>query len=540
MRKKFLAMLLCLVTALGCALAGCSFGGGGGGSKEYTVQYSDDDGLHTLTVTDGLMYSIESIPSKTGYDFIGLFDSESGGTQHVNANGTSVAAFSGGSNLVLYPQWKAKEYTVVLDYQDGDVTGSRQVKASYGSSLPELPANVTKEHGVFSGWYTQENGKGVQVADKSGLIPVVSVVNETNFNLNSEYIYLYAGFDVAKYTVTLNFGTAAQTETVEVEYNTNVTDIVYTTRNANSEAVLSWSETADGTSLFTGKITGAKTLYAVEWAPAIEFNTNGGEQKAPVVARAGATISLTDAKRDLYKFMYWEDANGSKYTSAIMPSESITLKAVWQAKLVFDVNGGSDVDDISVAANNKVTLPVPEKDGYVFAGWYTADKERYTSTTMPSASVQLKAGWYKAVMDDRVDKVKTSFDFQTEKVASPTTQFLWYKISLSQYLGSLSEVTVRIDGQFQFASISYGGGSGKPNTNIYSKNMVSSDYLLWSKSYDNYSGNYNFKSYNFSTTITASSDVYISFYITNATGSLASIKGFYYTVTYPDTTTLYL
>lgn len=540
--KKRLSIALCLTTVLVvcCAafLTGCGiFGSGNSTPKEYTVQYTDDDGLHTLTVTDGLMYSIENIPTKTGYDFLGLYDSETDGVQYVNANGTSVSAFGGDKNLILYPQWKAKEYTVVLDYQGGE-EGIRQVKATYGEDLPALPTSVTKEHSAFTGWYTQANGKGVKVADKNGSVPVVSKVNETNFELNSEYIYLYAGYNAAMYTVTLSFGSVAPSETVEVEYNTPITDLVYTARNGNKEAVLTWSETANG-SAFTGKITSDKTLYAREWAPAIEFNTDGGKAKAPIVARAGADISLTDAEKNLYKFMYWADADGNKYTSAKMPESSITLKAVWQAKLVFDENGGSDVEDISVAANTNINLPMPEKDGYIFAGWYTEDREPFASKTMPSAGIALKAGWYKAVMDSRVDKVGHK-EVQPVNITSPTTSTLWYKIALTQYMGSLSEVTIKIDGQFQFAHTAYADGSAKPNTNIYSKNMANSEYLLWSKGYDAFSARYSYKTYNFTANLTVSEDVYISFYFSNCTSNMATLRDFYYTITYPDTSTLYL
>ena len=69
------------------------------------------------------------------------------------------------------------------------------------------------------------------------------------------------------------------------------------------------------------------------------------------------------------------------------------LKAVWQAKLVFDENGGTEVDDISKPKGVSVSLPETTRDGYIFAGWYV-DETEYFTTSMPSESVLLKAGWY--------------------------------------------------------------------------------------------------------------------------------------------------
>ncbi len=363
-------------------------------AKEYTIQYTDDSGTHQITVTSGMPYSLDVIPQKTGYVFTGLYDAEVGGTQYVSANGASVSPFTDKKNMVLFPQFKAKDYTVILDYQGSAVTGGRQFTVPYGSSLPELPKNLTGEHKVFSGWYTKANCEGVQVADAYGLIPVVSVLNDTNFDLSGEYVYLYAGFEGEKFTVTCCFETGMDTEELQIEYGTPVSQIVPKTR-VNGNAPLTWSKTQDGEA-WNGKVESDMVLYALEYAPVIELDSNGGGKVNPVVARAGATISLPTPTKDMSKFAYWEDMQGNKYTSTTMPSKSISLKAVWQAKLVFDENGGSDVDDISVTAGEKITLPTPEREGFIFAGWYTTEKEQYTSTTMPSTGVKLKAGWYKS------------------------------------------------------------------------------------------------------------------------------------------------
>ncbi len=381
-------LMLCVACFSACELFGKEE------DKEYTIQYTDDAGPHTLTVSGGMPYSLDVVPAKPGYEFLGLFDAEVGGTQYVSASGSSLAPFTDKKNLVLFPQFKAKDYTVILDYQGAPVTGVRQLTVSYGASLPELPKNLTGEHREFLGWFTQPQCGGIQVADQYGLIPLVSVLTEQNFDLSGTSVTLYAGFEPEKHTVTFCFEAGMETEEMQVAYDTPIGKVVPKTR-VNGEAVLTWSKTQGG-EVWNGKVTSDMVLYAVEYAPVIEFDSDGGSEVISVVARAGSTVALPTPTKDLAKFSHWEDMQGYRYESTTMPSNSISLKAVWQAKLVFDENGGSDVDDISESAGTSIELPTPERDGFIFAGWYTVDKDQYTSTKMPAEGIKLKAGWYKS------------------------------------------------------------------------------------------------------------------------------------------------
>lgn len=423
MKRRFFVICAVAVTVVLSALlfAGCAGEGEQDTEpKEYTVQYTDDSGVHTIAVTDGMPYSLNVIPARTGYDFIGLFDAEDGGMQHVLPSGSSLTPFSAGRSLVLFPQYRAKQYTLILDYQGAPVIGQRQMTATYDSSLPELPNHLTGDHKTFTGWYTKANCGGKQVADVYGLIPIVSVFNAQNFDISGSTVTLYAGFEPEKHTVTFCFDAGMDTENMQVAYGTPIGQVVPKTR-VDGKAVLTWSESRGG-EIFNGNVTSDMTLYAVEYAPIIEFDVNGGTEVKPVVARAGSTVALPTPTKELAKFSHWEDVNGNTYTATTMPQKSTTLKAVWQGKLMFDENGGSDVDDISVKAGESITLPVPEREGFIFAGWYTAEKDKYTSTTMPVAGVALKAGWYKAKKATKiyVSADKSNNDFNGD--IKPKTQ----------------------------------------------------------------------------------------------------------------------
>ncbi len=463
---KSFKRLACFSMALATlGLAGCG-GCGGEEAKNFTIRYADGNETYEVEVVKGEEYGITHYPVKTWYKFAGLFDKPEGGTQYVDKNGFSVGAYDEDKDMTLYAQFTPQEFTVTLDYQGGSsVTGGTTVDIAYGEKFTNLPTDVTAENKNFAGWYTKGNKGGVKVGEGTEF-------NDVNFNLYATTISLYAGYDVKQYQVTLCFGNEFADETLTVPHGTPLTELCYETRNERDEGVLSWSKT-EGGKKYTGTITEATTLYATEWAPAIELDSAGGNILAPVVAYAGEDVVLPKPERELYKFMGWKDAGGAVATFTKMPAGGATLTAKWQGKLVYDTNGGTPIDDQSFAAGTAITLPIPTKTGYVLANWFDEDGEIYNSKVMPANGIKLKAGWYKAVMDDRVDKEDISSAVEKSKVTGPTTKYFWYRIPLTQYLGSSTEVTVRIDGQFKFADSSYGGGSGKPHTNIYSQNMVS-------------------------------------------------------------------
>ena len=90
----------------------------------------------------------------------------------------------------------------------------------------------------------------------------------------------------------------------------------------------------------------------------------------------GAEIVAPEAPvKEGYVFAGW-----SAYTEGMtMPAYDVTAIAAWTAEsytLVFDANGGSNVESITAEYGAEIVAPEdPEKEGYSFAGW---DKEVYS------------------------------------------------------------------------------------------------------------------------------------------------------------------
>ena len=83
MRKSKLKIASCFVALISlCVVIFAACGGNGNETTPqiptYTIQYTDNTGVHSIEVQSGKVYSIRSIPEKNGYEFMGLYDAEVG------------------------------------------------------------------------------------------------------------------------------------------------------------------------------------------------------------------------------------------------------------------------------------------------------------------------------------------------------------------------------------------------------------------------------------------------------------------------------
>ncbi len=276
MKKNKAILVLLLLFTLTISLVACVKDGNGGDKttgetqKSFVIQYTDDTGTFNISVEDGQPYAMNAVPYREGYVFVGLFDSEVGGTQYVNSKGSSVSVFTDKKNVVLFPRFEAKKFTVVLDYQGAAVNGAREIEVSYDAKIKDLPTGLYMKDKEFMGWYTQPDREGAQIADAYGVIPTMSLINSTNFDLSDPngYIRLYAGFRFELHTVTFNFEENLPAEEIEVEHGTAISKVVTETR-VNNKAVITWSKKPNDTakeSVFNGKVTEDMVLYACEYA----------------------------------------------------------------------------------------------------------------------------------------------------------------------------------------------------------------------------------------------------------------------------------
>ena len=132
------------------------------------------------------------------------------------------------------------------------------------------------------------------------------------------------------------------------------------------------------------------------------FETYGGEEIEPITGiKEGEVITLPTPKRTGYTFDYWYTTPGLDFGTSLRKTvevnEDMTVYAGWFAldyNIEFITNCGIKVKKINALTDEQITLPVIERGGYEFLGWYE-DDELYTRTTMEPRDITLVAKWKK-------------------------------------------------------------------------------------------------------------------------------------------------
>lgn len=399
---KKLASLL-LVMCLVCGMTACR-PAEENAKKEYRIIYADDRGPHNILVKTGDLFSIDSIPQRIGYNFLGLFDAETGGKQYVHANGLALAPFSSDSDIVLYPQYELKTFTVALDFCDGSGTApSDEIVVSYNDKIPALPTDAYLAGNIFLGWYNAPEG-GDLVCDTDGTVTLKGKVNENNFDLeNTNKITLYARYVNARPSVRFFFDASDIYTAVEVDYNSTLSDAI-PTRDVLGKIVTAWSTVRDDSTLSHKvdtdmRITTNLDLYAARYSAYITFDTDGGNKIDPVTGEVGDDVELPTPQKPGYTFTGWKLASGDAiYTTAVIRNDPQNFIAQWSRIVVaLNANGASGVSPtVKPKADGSVELPIPARQNYVFCGWFDSSDNFYWSSITPKANISLTAKWVNA------------------------------------------------------------------------------------------------------------------------------------------------
>ena len=328
----------------------------------------------------------------------------------------------------------AATLTISRVVSEGGRAGSAQnqtVKVAY-DSLPDLSDYLpTSEGYTFGGWYTSSNGGGTQITDAEG-----NGVNPYEFDYNSN---LYAYWIGNEYTVTLDdtagSGGPGSATVVFDRYPDNIDPAELPTRE-DYDFIGYWSEESGGTQYIDRNGNGAgtwlfasdRTLYA-HWSLAhysIVYDANGGDSGSMTEDEPQRTrdFSLANCQygRTGYTFTEWNtaaDGTGTSYAASATVNNlaaahgSITLYAQWTAKtytvtpvknrvfshtVTFDLNGAEGETPAAQVVDvvTDLVLPLPTRDGYLFAGWYdnaACTGDAYDMTVTHADDVKLYAKW---------------------------------------------------------------------------------------------------------------------------------------------------
>jgi len=357
---------------------------------EYDIAYYNIKGAANANPAT---YTIESETielealEKDGYEFLGWFDAEEGGTEV-----TEIANGSFG-NLELYAQWSAIEYSITYNNTYGAINPN---PTKYTIETPTIVFVPLSAQGFdFSGWYDAEVG-----GTKVETIPLGSTGNLT----------LYARWSAVEYTITYNNTKGAENSN-PAQYTIETDDIVFTPISAEGYEFLGWFDAEeDGTEVteIASGSTGDVILFA-QWN-AIEYdiiynNLEGAINDNPATYTIEFDeIRLEDLEREGYLFLGWFDAAEGGTEITVIANGSfgeIELYAYWETvTYTITYNNVKEAENENptqfTIESDEIELVDLSLDGYDFLGWFDAaeggNKVEYISSGT-AIDITLYAHW---------------------------------------------------------------------------------------------------------------------------------------------------
>ncbi len=368
---------------------------------------------------------------------------------------------------------EGNQYTLYYDANGGSVSPDLKTVTN-GSTYGTLP--VPERNGyMFTGWYTQRSG-GTERTSASKVA------------LNDDEV-IYAHWAGSIYTVTFD----ANGGSVSLKSKNVTNGSTYgtlPTPERDDYIFEGWyTGGPDGTRITeytTVSLTENIILYA-QWREnkhMLLFDANGGyvDTASKKVTNGVKYGKLPVPKWDGYMFTGWftERSGGEQQTEDTIANfeNEKTLYAHWEGNIymiTLDPCGGSvDPDKITVTNGSTYgTIPTPERDGYVFNGWYTdkTDGVRKTKDTRVNITQDetLYAHW---------KEPEPVITFDPNGGTVPTSQKTVHKGSAYGALPSPSYPGHTFDGWFTKKS----GGTQVTTTTVVTESKNHTLYAHWTTS----------------------------------------------------------
>lgn len=205
-----------------------------------------------------------------------------------------------------------------------------------------------------------------------------------------------------------------------------------------------WYTDADGTTAWNFAASEAvsdTTLYA-KWVEklTVTFDSQGGGEIASITVIKDNRITAPAApSRAGYDFVGWYINTVPWDFSNFTVTGNITLVARWKDRsavieeeevrytISFDSQGGGEITPVSTVSGSLIAAPAaPNKDGFVFAGWYTASDSvwNFAEQTV-SSDITLYAKWNSVETGSCI----VSFDTRGGSEIAPVTVVSGYVLS---------------------------------------------------------------------------------------------------------------
>ena len=414
----------------------------------YNIMYFDGIMTQKMSVKNGDLYSIGEKPYKRGYDFIGYFDSEYGGTQYTTADGVCLVPFNESKNILLYPHFVEKTYQFFLDYGEsvGDVSF---VELKYSELFDTLPMDLTienKSYMIFSGWYTEANCEGKLICDQFSK-NVLSVERAFEDQKKISNI-VYAGFKPAK--VSVNFydnDKSTLLNTVETDCGLKVSDIIPQLNLPDGRLILEWSKFNSSIDASDIVIKENLNLYPIKEVRAVYFDSKISEDVTTMIFENDLEIKkLPEISRIGYILKGWY-LNSQKLCVGDSVIPGATYEALWvNKKQIYSNYVTIEVDDdpeenlkdmIKLSEMYEISIEELKKLGFTKVKWsisvtlyeeddgyqeiYISRSINYADAVFSKTDIDHGGGW-----GATTSKKTYRFDFECDLSACRDTMYVLY------------------------------------------------------------------------------------------------------------------
>lgn len=356
--------------------------------NHYTISFHPNGGANgslnsvtTIFHTSNYYSHGDIVPSRTGYTFLGWYTAIEGGNQVYDSLGRCVNDTGYWSentwvypnNLTLFAHWRRNTYTVNYLGNGGTVTTSS--KTNYYNEPVDLSGvKATKSGYIFTGWNTSSNAK-----------TPLSSYTMPNGDLNLYAIYSIPVSDISGvYLVVWPYGTPSafrtqalqKTAAQELSYTYTISNInlsSLTGSSSNSYAIIAYDYAGNKSILFQ-KDPPPPLDYYVQTVHHYIYSPTSNEwiwfDTSSSLKLAGETF--TPAYLNPVPTGYAKNSIDASYIVSGDRISNAYYKPVAYT-ITFDATGGI------VSPNTKTIyyqdiygeLPIPQKEGYTFTGWYT-------------------------------------------------------------------------------------------------------------------------------------------------------------------------
>ena len=335
-----------------------------------------------------------------GYEFAGWTTTPDWKEQVEYENGERVESLTSANNgdVQLYAQWTPVPSWIKF-YENGGTGTMSDQKTFYENEATLSPCKFTREHWLFTGWNTKEDGTGISYPDKSKFVSYNGVEDST--------LALYAQWRLVDYTIDYDLAEGTLTEPNPSTYTYETEDFTLQNPVREGYIFLGWTgsngnEPEKEVTIQKGS-SGDRT-YRANWQPemkTITFDPAGGTWSdgktgsISINAEYDSEIPLPDMPvREHYTFAWWQNSNEREYNPGHIykVTKDETFQAIWNPVrygISYDLAGGrvEGTNPIAYTAETEdFTLINPVREGYIFLGWTGSNGEK------PETEVTIKKG----------------------------------------------------------------------------------------------------------------------------------------------------